>query len=219
MKRRRLSPELKREFLNLPNILTYLRVAAIPFVVFFLFLSEKKVAGSHTASQWICFVTFLLFGAAALTDYLDGYLARSRNQITLVGKFIDPLADKLIVLTTLVTLVELQRVEAWIVVLILLREMSINALRTLALAEKLPTINVVKAGKWKTAFQLCGVLGLILHYEYKLPLIPDPVDFNATGKVLIIISLAFSFISAGSYFKGFVEAIKFKYSEEVEDDS
>lgn len=218
MRRRRLSPELKREFFSLPNILTYLRIAAIPFIILVLMLSDEKVTESVTASQWLCFVAFLMFAAAAVTDYLDGYLARTRNLSTLVGKFIDPVADKLLVLATLITLVELHRVAAWIVVLILLREMSINALRTLALAERLPTINVVKAGKWKTAFQLCGILGLILHYEYKLPLISDPVDFNAAGQALVVVSLLFSFISAGSYFKGFVEAIKFKYSEEYEDD-
>ncbi len=218
MKRRRLSPELKREFFSLPNILTYVRIAAIPFIIFVLLLSEEKVTGSLAASQWLCFVALLLFSAAAVTDYFDGYLARTRNMSTLVGKFIDPVADKLLVLATLITLVELHRVAAWIVVLILLREMSINTLRTLALAERLPAIQVIDAGKWKTAFQLCGLMGLILHYEYTLPLIPDPVDFNVIGQALIIVSLLFSFLSAGSYFKGFVESIKIKYSEEYEDD-
>jgi CDP-diacylglycerol--glycerol-3-phosphate 3-phosphatidyltransferase len=218
MRRRRLTPELKREFFSLPNILTYGRIAAIPFVIFVLMISDESVTGSVATSQWLCFVAFIMFAAAAVTDYFDGYLARTRNMSTLVGKFIDPVADKLIVLATLISLVDLHRVAAWIVVLILLREMSINALRTLALAERLPTINVVKAGKWKTAFQLCGILGLILHYEYKLPLLADPVDFNAAGQALIVVSLLFSFISAGSYFKGFVEAIKLKYSEEYEDD-
>ncbi len=218
MKRRRLSPELKREFFSLPNILTYLRIAAIPFVIFVLMLSEEKVTGSREASQWLCFVALLLFSAAAVTDYFDGYLARTRNMSTLVGKFIDPVADKLLVLATLITLVELHRVAAWIVVLILLREMSINTLRTLALAERLPAIHVISAGKWKTAFQLCGIMGLILHYPQKIPLLPDPINFNAIGQALIVISLLFSFTSAGSYFKGFVESIKIKYSEEYEDD-
>jgi len=207
-----MSPELRREFFSLPNILTYLRIAVIPFILFFLFLSEKKLVNSEEASRWLCFVAFLLFGAAAVTDFLDGWLARRRNEATLVGKFVDPLADKLIVLATLVTLVELHRVEGWIVVLILLREMSINGLRTLAMAEGL-TVSVVKAGKFKTAFQLGGVLGLVLHYEYKIPLIPDPIDFNVVGKALVIISLVFSITSAATYFKGFVDAIRKKYEE------
>jgi CDP-diacylglycerol--glycerol-3-phosphate 3-phosphatidyltransferase len=207
---KKLSPRMKREFFNLPNILTYLRVAAIPFVLFFLFLSEKRLADSETASRWLCFVSFLLFGLAALTDYLDGYLARSRGQITLVGKFVDPLADKLIVLAALVALVELHRVEGWIAILIMLREISITGLRTLAMAEGL-TINVIQAGKWKTAFQLCGLLALILHYDYRLPFVSDPVDFNTVGKTLIIVSLLFSFTSAATYFKGFINAINEKY--------
>jgi CDP-diacylglycerol---glycerol-3-phosphate 3-phosphatidyltransferase len=210
----RLTPALKREFLSLPNILTYLRIAAIPFILAVLFLSEERVTESELASRWLCFGAAALFGLAAITDYFDGYLARVLNQSTLVGKFIDPVADKLIVLATLIALVDLQRVESWIVVLILLREMSINALRTLALAENLPAIHVVKAGKWKTAFQLCGILGLMLHYQYNLPLIPAPVNFNLVGKSFIIVSLLFSFTSASSYFSGFIEAIKKKYSEE-----
>lgn len=209
---RRLSPALKKEFFNLPNILTYMRVASIPFILFFLFLSEKELVNSELASRWLCFVAFVLFGLAAITDYFDGWLARRRGETTLVGKFMDPLADKLIVLATLITLVELGRVEAWIVVLILLREMSINGLRTLAMAEGL-TINVIQAGKYKTAFQLCGIQGLILHYTYQLPLFPWPIDFNAVGKVLVIISLAFSIISAAYYFRGFVDAIIKKYEE------
>jgi CDP-diacylglycerol--glycerol-3-phosphate 3-phosphatidyltransferase len=210
--RRRLSPQLKREFFNVPNILTYLRIAAIPFVLFFLGLSQKAIATNEVESRWLCFVSFALFVAAALTDYLDGYIARTRNQTTLVGKFVDPIADKLIVLATLVMLVELRRVEAWIVILILLREVSISGLRTLAIADGLH-INVVAAGKLKTAFQLCGLCGLILYYPYTIPVLNETVRFGTVGEVLILISLFFSFMSAFSYFRGFVEAILKKYAE------
>lgn len=207
---RRFPPALKKEFLNLPNSLTLLRIAAIPFVLFFLFLSDLKLSGTVEMSGLWCFFSLVLFVLAAITDYLDGYLARTRHEVTLVGKFIDPIADKLIVLATLVTLVELQRVEAWIVVLILLREISINGLRTLAMAEGL-TIEVIQSGKYKTAFQLFGICGLIIHYQYDLPLLPGPLDFNAAGRALVVISLLFSFISAASYFRGFMKAIITKY--------
>jgi CDP-diacylglycerol--glycerol-3-phosphate 3-phosphatidyltransferase len=209
---KRLSPQLRKEFFSIPNILTYVRIGSIPIILFFLFLSEKKVTGSVQASQWLCFVAFLLFVASAVTDYLDGWIARNYNMGTLVGKFIDPVADKMIVLATLITLVELRRVEAWITVLILLREMSISALRTLALADGLH-IDVVKAGKYKTAFQLFGILGLILHYTYELPLVPWSINFHLVGRTLIIISLIFSFQSAWSYFRKFVRSITEKYEE------
>lgn len=207
---RRLSPALKKEFFSLPNILTYVRIGAIPIIIFFLMLSEKALSGKD--SQGLCFLAFLLFFLAAITDYLDGYIARQYHMQTLVGKFVDPVADKMIVLATLVTLVELHRVEAWIVVLIVLREMSINGLRTLATAEGL-TIDVISTGKYKTMFQLTGISLCIIHYEYALPWLSDPVDFNLTGKTFIIFSLFFSFLSAGSYFRKFIHAITAKYDE------
>lgn len=209
---RRMSPALKREFFNLPNLLTYLRVAAIPFVVLLLRLSDETMTNNQAISWGFCLATFFLFGAAAVTDWLDGWLARSRNQITLVGKFIDPIADKLIVLATLITLVELGRVDSWLVVLILLREISISGLRTLAMAEGL-IIDVVQAGKIKTALQLVGIQCLILHYPIDLPYIDYSVSCNKIGAALVIISLFFSFFSAWIYFRGFVRAIMAKYEE------
>ena len=206
---RKLSPALKRELFTLPNVLTYLRIGMIPFVIFFLMLSDRELVDLEW-SQWAAFVAFLLFSLAAITDYLDGWIARSRDEVTIVGKFIDPVADKLIVLAVLVALVQLQRVESWIVILILLREVSINGLRTLAIAEGLQ-IDVNKMGKFKTAFQLFGVQGLILNYTYDIPLIPGEVSFNLVGQALILISLLFSFLSAGSYFRGFMRAIQEKY--------
>jgi len=206
----RLSPALRKEFLNLPNVLTYLRIASIPFIVFVLRISDEAITESEIASRWLCFATFLLFGAAAITDYLDGWLARKYNQTTLVGKFIDPIADKLIVLATLVTLVELGRVPSWIVVLILLREIAINGLRTLAMAEGL-VIDVVQAGKIKTALQLMGIQGLILYYSYPTFVIDWEIPFGFLGELLLILSLVFSFISAWVYFRGFVREIVKKY--------
>lgn len=207
---RKLSPTLRKEFFSLPNILTYVRIGSIPIIIFFLMLSEKALSGKD--SKGLCFLAALLFILAAITDYLDGYIARNYQMQTLVGKFVDPVADKMIVLATLVSLVELHRVDAWIVVLILLREMSISGLRTLATAEGL-TIDVISVGKYKTTFQLVGISSLVLHYEYALPFLHDPVDFNVIGKTFIIISLFFSFLSAGSYFRKFVTAIIAKYDE------
>ncbi len=212
--------DIRKELWNLPNILTMGRIFAIPFVVLGILMSEfrPEVPGGSVAynlgeSELYCWLSVGLFALAAITDYLDGYLARRWNQITLVGKFLDPVADKLLVLATLVALVQLGRVDAWIVILIIMREVSINSLRTLAISEGL-TVNVIKAGKFKTAFQMFGIGALIIHYEYPVPFFPDldPANFNLLGNAFILISLAFSVVSAVSYFRSFIKAIEAKYS-------
>ncbi|MFH1531898.1 MAG: CDP-diacylglycerol--glycerol-3-phosphate 3-phosphatidyltransferase [Pseudomonadota bacterium] len=217
------SRDIRKELWNLPNILTMGRIFAIPFVVLGILMSEYRpgIPGGSVAydlgeSELYCWLSMGLFALAAITDYLDGYLARRWNMITLIGKFLDPVADKLLVLATLVALVQLGRVDAWIVILILMREVSINSLRTLAISEGL-TVNVIKAGKFKTAFQMFGIGALIVHYEYPVPLLAglDPADFNLLGNAFILISLAFSVVSAVSYFRSFIRAIEAKYQSET----
>jgi len=207
---KRIPPALVKEFLGLPNLLTYARIVAIPFTVFFLMLSEKAVTGQD--GRWYGFLALLLFSLAAVTDYLDGWIARAYQQHSLVGKFMDPIADKMVVLATLVTLVELRVIEAWIVVLILLREVAITGLRALATAEQL-TIEVSEMGKLKTVFQLCGIVALLFHCAFAELLPPLPLDAQMLGKILIVISLFFSLISASFYFTKFVRAVVAKYEE------
>ncbi len=191
--------------MNIPNILTLARIVFIPLLVVLFYLPFS----------WSMPVAAGLFALASVTDWLDGYLARRWNMITLVGKFLDPVADKLLVLATLVALVQLGRVDSWIVILIIMREVSINSLRTLAISEGL-TVHVIKAGKFKTAFQMFGIGALIIHYEYPVPFFPslDPADFNLLGNAFILISLAFSLVSAVFYFRSFIRAIEAKYSAE-----
>ena len=214
--------DIRKELWNIPNVLTMARIVAIPFVVLGILMSEyhpqnlaTSVAYNIAESRFYCWASLALFALAAVTDYLDGYLARTWNMTTFIGKFLDPVADKLLVLATLVALVQLHRVEAWIVILILMREVSINSLRTLAISEGL-TVNVIKAGKFKTAFQLFGIGSLIIHYEYPVPFFAgvDPVDFNLLGNTFILISLAFSLVSAVYYFRSFIRAIEAKYRAE-----
>lgn len=221
---------LFRDIWNLPNMLTLMRIFAIPVVLAFIYLSDpgKTTGGIYRAqdieeSKLYCWIAFLLFSLAAITDYFDGYLARTMKLETLTGKFLDPLADKLIVMATLVGLVELLRVPSWIVILILLREFAINGLRTLAIAEGL-SMNVIQAGKWKTTFQLTGIACLIINYTYAIPFLPSlpPVNFNLLGVIFLLISLAFSIGSAITYFMGLMEASaaarKNKASEESFED-
>ncbi len=141
--------------LNLPNLLTLARVAAIPVVVVLL-LSDSREAGFWAAA---------IFGAAAVTDFIDGWLARKWGVVTVLGKFLDPLADKLIVMAALIMLIPLDRVPAWAVFLILAREMVVTGLRSIASSEGI-VIDASDLGKYKTIYQMAAIPGLMLHYEY-----------------------------------------------------
>lgn len=141
--------------LNLPNILTLARIAAIPLLVVLL-LFEGREAGFWAAA---------VFSAAAVTDWLDGWLARRWQIVTVLGKFLDPLADKLIVMAALIMLIPHGRVPAWAVFLILAREMVVTGLRSIASSEGI-VISASELGKTKTIFQMVAIIGLLLHYDY-----------------------------------------------------
>ena len=214
---------LKQEFFNLPNMLTLFRILVIPVVLVFIYY-ESRVNS---------FIAACLFAAASITDFFDGWLARRKGLTTVLGKFLDPLADKLIVTSVLVMLVPLGRIPAWVVVLLLARELAITGLRGIAVTEGM-VIAASQGGKWKTAFQLTGILGLLIHYPYPIAVISPflhnlvagtwfhellanfgiPVrpwvDFHIVGLWLIYLSLFFSIFSAAQYFMRFVKAINKK---------
>jgi CDP-diacylglycerol---glycerol-3-phosphate 3-phosphatidyltransferase len=187
---------LKREFTSLPNILTMLRVAAIPVVLIYI----------DNESPLRSFVAALVYSATALTDWFDGYLARKWNQVSLVGKYLDPLADKLLVMATLVWMVPLGRIEAWVVILLLARELSISALRSVASSEGL-VISAREMGKRKTALQMAAILCLIIHFRYPILFTDNYVDAHIVGLYTIYISLVFSLFSAIEYMQLFVRAV------------
>jgi CDP-diacylglycerol--glycerol-3-phosphate 3-phosphatidyltransferase len=141
--------------MNLPNILTLARIAAVPIIVVLLIFESKET------SFWAAAV----FSLAAITDWLDGYLARKMEIVTVLGKFLDPLADKLIVMAALIMLIPLDRVPAWAVFLILAREMLVTGLRSIASSEGI-VIAASDLGKYKTIFQMVAIIGLLLHYRY-----------------------------------------------------
>lgn len=211
---------LRQEFFNLPNMLTLFRILIIPLVLVFIYY-ESRINS---------FIATVLFSLATLTDFFDGWLARRKGQITVLGKFLDPLADKLIVMSTLVMLVPLGRIPAWVVVLLLAREFSITGLRSIASSEGM-VIAASQGGKWKTAFQFTGILGLLIHYPYPIAVITPwlhnyiagswlhklcaeigvPVrpwvDFHIVGLWLIYLSLFFSLFSAFQYISRFVKQV------------
>lgn len=191
---------MKEEFTNLPNLLTLARIAVIPFVLMLI----------DDADPLRSFFACILFLLASLTDAVDGYLARSRNLITVVGKFLDPLADKLLVMAVLIYLVRIGRVPDWVAVLLIGRDIAITGLREIAMSEGL----VIAASAWgknKTAFQLIGISFLILHFPFPLLLADWVIDFHVVGIWVIYISLFFSIFSAIQYFKWFWVAAEKKH--------
>jgi CDP-diacylglycerol---glycerol-3-phosphate 3-phosphatidyltransferase len=193
---------LAEDALNLPNMLTMGRIAAIPFFVWLLD-SPTPVRGF-----WACIV----FTVAAITDVLDGYLARKLDVVSVLGKFLDPLADKLIVMAALVWMVPMARIPAWVVVLLLAREISVTGLRSVAASEGV-VISAGHEGKTKTALQMIGIVALLLGYPYDLSYLGidlGVVDMVHVGRMLVYLSLLFSFASAAQYARLFSAAVEAK---------
>jgi CDP-diacylglycerol---glycerol-3-phosphate 3-phosphatidyltransferase len=187
---------------NIPNLLTFFRILMIPAV---LVLLDR---GAPRDCYWAAWV----YALAAITDLLDGWLARRQGLVSVLGKFLDPLADKLIVAATLVWMVSMGRIAAWAVVLLISREITITALRSIASSEGI-IIAAGEGGKAKTALQMIGIICLILGYPYTLTLgVVDfgRVDLVHVGRLLIYCSLFFSLTSAARYMGLFVDAIDAK---------
>jgi CDP-diacylglycerol--glycerol-3-phosphate 3-phosphatidyltransferase len=193
---------IKEDALNLPNILTMARIVVIPVVMWLIERGTPKD----------CVVAALVYSAAAITDLLDGYLARKMNVVSVLGKFLDPLADKLLVMASLIWMVPMGRIPEWAVVLLIAREISITGLRSIASSEGV-VIAAGESGKSKTALQMVGILCLILGFPYHLSLgfiDLGQVDLVNVGRALIYISLIFSVTSAVEYVGLFAQAVEAK---------
>ncbi len=167
----------------------------------------------NSSSKRSALAAFIFIFAAA-TDALDGYLARRLGLVTVVGKFLDPLADKLIVLSTLIYLVHSGRAPAWLVVLLMSRELAITGLRAIA-SQRGFVIAAGAGGKIKTALQLVGISFLLIHFPYSILFFDVTLDFHFVGIYVLYLSLAMSLLSAAEYFKFFAEAAS-KQAAELE---
>lgn len=187
---------------NLPNLLTFGRIVMIPIVLVLL----------SRGTPHDCFWAASVYGLAAITDALDGWLARRQGLVSVLGKFLDPLADKLIVAATAVWLVAMGRIAAWAVALLISREITITALRGIASSEGL-VIAAEKGGKAKTALQMIGIICLILGFPYRVNgLFYDfgTIDLVHVGRLMVYASLVFSVTSAVGYMSLFAQAIEHK---------
>ena len=199
---------LSKDVWNVPNILTMARIVMIPVFLYFL---EKDTAKDGVYAA-------LIFTVAAITDLLDGWLARALNLVSVLGKLLDPLADKLIVMASLVWTVPMGRIPAWVVVVLLAREISVTGLRSVAASEGV-VISAGQEGKTKTALQMIGIIALVLGYPYHLHygfIDLGIVDLAKVGRVLIYLSLFFSLMSAGQYVGLFAAAVEAKESKQRE---
>ena len=177
-----------------PNLLTFLRIATVPVLICLLMYPGP-------APSWAAAGVFFF---ATITDFFDGYIARSYNLVTVLGKFLDPLADKLVVTVALIMLAgipRLPRVPAWMVVVLVTREILVTGLRAIAAAEGM-IIPAEELGKYKLALQSIAIHGLLIHYTYL------HIDFFAGGMFVLWIAMAASVWSGADYFVRTVRALR-----------
>jgi CDP-diacylglycerol--glycerol-3-phosphate 3-phosphatidyltransferase/cardiolipin synthase len=176
---------------NVPNSLTMLRILMIPVFVGIFYLPPGTIP-----EHWVNFSATLVFALAAITDWLDGYLARVLNQTSAFGAFLDPVADKLMVAAALIVLVEFERVGAIIALIIIGREIAISALREwMAGMGEGSSVAVAMLGKVKTAVQMTAIL-FLLYYDAI-----GPINIKLIGKVLIDIAAFLTLLSMAYYLK------------------
>jgi CDP-diacylglycerol--glycerol-3-phosphate 3-phosphatidyltransferase len=178
-----------RRIINLPNAITVLRIGILP--VLFLVLLEPGEA--------LSLVIAILFILAALTDLLDGYVARRYNIVTRIGKLLDPIADKIIMSAAMVLLIPIGRIPAWVVALMVMRDFAVDGLRSMAAAEG-HVIEASDLGKYKTFCQIIAVSALIIHYPIY------GIDPSTIGRAFIYVALVLSMWSGFDYLMKFYKA-------------
>ena len=172
--------------LNLPTILTLSRIVLIPFFV--IITPYSPILG------------VVIFGIASLTDFLDGYLARKKGQITKFGIILDPIADKFLVISALILLVDMGRLSLWVAIIIIAREFLITGLRVVALSKDI-VISAELGGKLKTGFQITAILCLIIDINH------FGLDLYDIGTVLIWVAVVLSIVSGFKYTVSFWKRI------------
>jgi CDP-diacylglycerol---glycerol-3-phosphate 3-phosphatidyltransferase len=180
--------------INLPTKITLLRMLLVPFLLAFL-IAPSRVNALMAA---------LIFASAALTDWLDGHLARSTKQVTTLGKLLDPIADKILLAAGLIPLVGLGRVPAWMAAVMLIREFAVSGLREIAAAEQV-IIHASPMAKGKTFLQIIAILLLILNYHIW------PLSFATVGMGLLTLSLALSLASGVEYYLKCRQGLQYRW--------
>ena len=179
--------------MNLPIGLTITRIVAAPFLILFLISSSRVHALIGAA----------IFMLAAFTDWLDGLLARRRNEVTTLGTLLDPIADKLLVAAALVSLLTIDKIEGWVVVIIIGRELAVTGLRTVAASVGI-IVAASRLAKWKTVSQYVAVTMLIVEKGF------GSAEFHLAATGVLWIALALTIVSAVDYFYRFVRKADYR---------
>jgi CDP-diacylglycerol--glycerol-3-phosphate 3-phosphatidyltransferase len=187
--------QVGQESINVPNLLTLTRILLIP--VFIVLFATPDPSRSITAA--------IVFVVAAVTDLLDGYLARRSGQVTKLGKLLDPIADKLLVLSALILLVNVDRVSALVAILIIAREVAVTGIRAIAAGEGM-IIAAETTGKYKMALQVVAIVLLILEGTALSAL----GNLHLAGIVTLYLSLVLGYVSGGQYVWSFWKQVATK---------
>jgi len=182
--------------MNLPNALTLARIFLVPLLVVVLL---TKFEGRLILGVREELVGAAIFGLACITDWLDGYLARRRKQITTLGQLMDPLADKLLIAAALLSLVQLDRAPAWMVLVIIGREFAVTALRGVSYARGV-VIAASPLGKFKMVWQVIAILLLILAVDQSHP-------FHVLGRIALWVATITALASAVDYYRRFNDVL------------
>ena len=174
-----------------PNTLTLFRIIAVPVIVVLLMVPNR----------FTCLLAGLIFSAAAITDYFDGYLARRYGLVSNLGKVMDPVADKLLVASSLIMLTSLGWMPAWIACIIIGRELAISGLRNI-IAQNKQDVSASSLGKYKTGFQIAAIIPLMFHYP------AFGLDFHVIGMVFLWCALVLTLWSGTDYFLRFRKLLR-----------
>jgi CDP-diacylglycerol---glycerol-3-phosphate 3-phosphatidyltransferase len=176
----------RRETFNLPNTITIARISVVPFLFFLL---------AAPGPFW-SIVLAALFVIASITDFLDGFIARRCNLVTTMGKFLDPLADKLIVNTAMILMIPIGRIDAWIVAVIIIRDFIVDGIRTIASSEGI-YIQASVLGKQKTLAQIFAVTALMIHHPFL------GLDAHLVGTIILYVAFFLTIYSGVDYLAKF----------------
>lgn len=191
---------------NLPNRITFFRMLMIPVVVLTLYFSDDTPAFLVPYQPWLGHVACWIFVMASITDFLDGYIARKRNIVTVFGSFLDPIADKFLVVSSLIMLLAVDHVHPIVVIILVVREMYMTSLRLLALTEGVD-VPVSSMGKWKTGTQMVAIPMLMIYDNFLW------MDLPLIGTILIYISAILSLWSAFIYSLHMIKKLQEKRAE------
>ena len=191
---------------NLPNRLTFFRLCLMPVVVIFLILCRYE---SPSQRHLFGLLTAILFIIASITDFFDGHIARKKKMVTIFGSFLDPIADKFLVVSSLIMLLSLQRISDWAVIVLVLREMYMMSLRQFAITEGI-NVPVNDIGKWKTVCQMTAIPMLMVYQKWWI------FDWRLIGTLLIYLACFLSIISSLVYSFKLINKLQIVWKEKIQ---